>query len=632
MNNTIKKWLFPKQITRRVYVNVVLVVVMHTLLLTGLVHIGFFKKERYERKLDMLSAIQQMESQYPARANEYITAYQAGKITKAELEWQMHRVLQPVANQFSELYPNIDFGYYSNDLQQIVAAAENSQSYIRVFAYSYKLPEPSREEADCLGTRDPRRLLGFDIQGETDTYRYNQFWDEPTMYALRPLYHDQQIVAYAWAAVHRSSINRAIILRTMEIVSVEFIFALTFLMAARRIYHQMKREIKGFVLTALGMSEAAKAVQKDKENVLPEIELLLEKVSADSQEIAKVSEQLSLETGQRVRAEEDMVHIFSLTNDVLCIIDESGIIRRHNPALERLLGLPEEQIVNHSLFEFISNREEEKNIEGSALVSGAFETLLQSRQGEQRLIAWNMVRSGENIYASGRDITEVRRIEREMARLDRLSLTAQTAAGIAHEIRNPLTAVRGYLQLLQLKQECAAAGSYFKIMIEEIDRANGIITEFLSLSRTQIADLRRGNLNRAIESIAPLMGANAGSLILELGDVPDVLFGEKEFRQVLLNLVKNGFEASGHDQKVTVRTFAEDDAVVLQVQDQGPGIPPDVLSKLGTPFFTTKDTGTGLGLAVCFNIIAAHGAELKIDTGKSGTTFAIRFPLIQQDD
>ena len=227
-----------------------------------------------------------------------------------------------------------------------------------------------------------------------------------------------------------------------------------------------------------------------------------------------------------------------------------------------------------------------------------------------------------------RDITQRKEFEKEMARLDRLNLIGEMAAGIGHEIRNPMTTVRGFLQILGSKDECAKYKEYFDLMIDELDRANSIITEFLKLAKNKTVERKLFNLNDVIKTLLPLIQSDAIKrdkyIVLELEGIPDLLLDEKEIRQIIFNLVRNGLEASPTGSDLTIRTFSDGDDVVLAIQDNGEGISPDVLEKIGTPFFTTKDNGTGLGLAVCYSIAARHNAKIEIETGVNGTTFFIR--------
>lgn len=237
--------------------------------------------------------------------------------------------------------------------------------------------------------------------------------------------------------------------------------------------------------------------------------------------------------------------------------------------------------------------------------------------------------SNEGLSVYYRDISERKMFEKEMARLDRLNLVGQMAAGIGHEVRNPMTTVRGFLQLLGDKEEFEKFKSYFELMIEELDRANSIITEFLSLAKNKAVDLQPLSLNKLIENIFPLIQADAmlsdKEIIMELKDTVVLPLDEKEIRQLILNLVRNGLEAMSGDGKMMIRTFMDDEEVVLAVADEGSGIKTNDLEKIGTPFFTTKENGTGLGLATCYSIAARHNAVIHIDTGLSGTTFFVRF-------
>ncbi len=229
-----------------------------------------------------------------------------------------------------------------------------------------------------------------------------------------------------------------------------------------------------------------------------------------------------------------------------------------------------------------------------------------------------------------RDVTARKELEQELFRLDRLNIVGQMAANIGHEIRNPLTTVRGYLQVLSRRPELGQYDATFGLLLDELDRANALITEYLSLSKNRLTDQQPRNLNAIVKSLAPLILADAVSsnhvVRLELGAVPDLHLDEKEIRQLLLNLVRNGLEAMEPGKAMTIKTVATQEAVVLSVRDQGREIPPNILEKLGMPFFTTKENGTGLGLAICYSIANRHRAKIQVNTSSSGTTFAVFFP------
>lgn len=231
-----------------------------------------------------------------------------------------------------------------------------------------------------------------------------------------------------------------------------------------------------------------------------------------------------------------------------------------------------------------------------------------------------------------RDITSRRNLENIAERADKMNVVGQMAVSVAHEIRNPLTTVRGYLQFLAYKKGDKALESCYEILIEELDRANDIISEYLLLAKEKRAKLQHCSLNKVIYAIYPLLEtlatADKAAIRIQLEPVPDILLDENEIRQLLLNLVRNAIEAMAHKGGlVQIRTYREAEQIILAISDNGPGIPAHMVEQLGTPFLTTKDTGTGLGLSICYRIVHRHGAVMKVKTGPAGTEFLIYFKL-----
>lgn len=229
------------------------------------------------------------------------------------------------------------------------------------------------------------------------------------------------------------------------------------------------------------------------------------------------------------------------------------------------------------------------------------------------------------------DITDRRIADRELARLERLNMIGEMAAGIAHEVRNPLTTVRGFLQLLQSKRETLEYHEFFQLMTDELDRANLILTDFLSLARDKSIDFELINITKIVTTLAPLLTADAinqdKTIILELEEVPDSYGIENELRQLILNLARNGLEAMQAGKTLTIRTYKLGNNIMLKICDQGGGVDPEILDKLGTPFLTTKERGTGLGLAICQSIAVRHKALMSFESGNTGTTVTVKFSV-----
>lgn len=231
------------------------------------------------------------------------------------------------------------------------------------------------------------------------------------------------------------------------------------------------------------------------------------------------------------------------------------------------------------------------------------------------------------------DITKRKVAEEEIARLDRLNLVGELAASIAHEVRNPMTTVRGFLQILKSRDTLHENEEYFDLMISELDRANSILTEFLSIAKTKTKteQYTKVKLNNLVNSLYPLILADATNqdkrVVLVVEDVAELTMIEREIRQLILNLTRNGLEAMSSRGTLKIMTYMEATSVVLAVQDQGPGISEDNIARLGTPFLTTKEGGTGLGLTTCYSIAERHNAKISVESSTSGTVFAVRFKL-----
>ncbi|CAM3057370.1 ATP-binding protein [Paenibacillus sediminis] len=230
----------------------------------------------------------------------------------------------------------------------------------------------------------------------------------------------------------------------------------------------------------------------------------------------------------------------------------------------------------------------------------------------------------------GQDITELELLRSELGHAERLSLVGQMAASITHEIRNPMAVVRGFMQLMREKSP-SSLDHYYKIVLEELDRANGIISDFLSLAQNRIVEKEECHLHDIIHDLSPLLWADANlrgqSIELKLSEhVPDMQLNSKEIKQLLLNLSRNAMEAMEDRGVLTIETIAAADNVELRVSDTGPGIPKPVQDKLFEPFYTTKAKGTGLGLALCISIAERHNGTIVVDSEEGrGTTFAVVF-------
>lgn len=240
-------------------------------------------------------------------------------------------------------------------------------------------------------------------------------------------------------------------------------------------------------------------------------------------------------------------------------------------------------------------------------------------------------------YGQLRDMTDRFFMEEKIKTTEKQVLAGRIAAGIAHEIRNPLTTVRGYLQFLE-KEVASDTGQLFSnLLIPEIDRANKIITDFLSIAkpservfeRMQVKHFFTSYLWNFLKSEALLHNVNLDFHITPHTENLFILCNREELLQVFINLFQNSIQAEG-DTPLAVRicTDIKDEYIQIIYSDNGKGIPASIVANIFEPFFSTKDIGTGLGLSVSLKIIENHNGQMTAKSKEnSGTTFIIELPL-----
>jgi len=324
-------------------------------------------------------------------------------------------------------------------------------------------------------------------------------------------------------------------------------------------------------------------------------------------------------------------------------MDLAGRLKECNRAYAELLGRSKEELFGTQHFDMYTKEQAEEfyNSDLGLIESGtsglSYDSVVEFADGRKvdllihKTILYDNEGNPSGLLGALTDLTEHREMQRSMARLDQYRIIGEMAAAIGHEVRNPMTTVRGFLQLMNEGDDFAGNKEYFDLMIEEIDRANSIITDFLSLGKGLHTELKPENLNQIIENSFLILSAEAKkhdhAMKMVLEAVPMIPLDFKQIRQLIFNLVRNGLEAMASPGTLTISTYEDDDEIVLSIEDQGSGIDTSILENLGKPFVTTKEKGTGLGLAVCYSIVERHGAHLEVETTENGTTFYIKFPV-----
>ncbi|WP_225983712.1 MULTISPECIES: PAS domain S-box protein [Bacillaceae] len=332
--------------------------------------------------------------------------------------------------------------------------------------------------------------------------------------------------------------------------------------------------------------------------------------------------------------------IFDGTFDGIMIWGADGEIYDINEPGAAIIGASIDHIQNknfHEIFELTEHQMKHLQRHISLINKNKhhhFVCELTCRDGQNKQLDFSSrldVIPGKNLTIF-RDVTDKIRMEEQLKKSDTLNVVGELAAGIAHEIRNPMTALKGFIQLLEgsLNGEFS---TYFQVISSELQRIETIITDFLILAKPQAVSYQIKQVNNTIENTLDLLSAQASMHNIQFhthfSKIPPIHCESNQLKQVFINLIKNAIEAmpTGGFIDITTELFF-DSHVLISIQDYGTGIPETVLDKLGEPFYTTKEKGTGLGLMVTYKIIEEHAGWIEVASEEEkGTLFQIYLPI-----
>ncbi|MDM5327278.1 ATP-binding protein [Neobacillus sp. CF12] len=242
--------------------------------------------------------------------------------------------------------------------------------------------------------------------------------------------------------------------------------------------------------------------------------------------------------------------------------------------------------------------------------------------------------SREGLVIIGRDITTLRQTEERLSRTEKLSVVGELSASVAHEIRNPLTSLKGFVQLLQMEDD--KHQDYYQIMLDELNRINHIVGELLLLAKPQHLKYTKMAIQKVLNDVISLLAVEATlyNVQIEVNFPKEDIIIECEpnqLKQLFINVIKNSIEASQNDSTITISLFRlEQDKISITVKDNGCGISKERLEKIGEPFYSSKEKGTGLGLTVSFKIVQSHNGTINFESEiGTGTLVNITLPMLQ---
>lgn len=337
--------------------------------------------------------------------------------------------------------------------------------------------------------------------------------------------------------------------------------------------------------------------------------------------------------------------LFSHSHLALILLDEKAKIIKITEAAAHILGGRVKQYINQNILELFASIPYDRQLVQKSFLEGV--------NVRNKAMSWNngdleyelLVDSfpilnkqkellGVSVFI--KDVTNIRSLENQIRRNDRLAMIGQIAAGTAHEIRNPLTSIKGFLQVLKttlLTNGFIKEVDFTIIMLEEVERINHLVGEFLLLSRSRETKYEKICLKKMMEQFVPIIKNEALLKGIEFchqefSGLPKVVGDQKMLKQVFLNISKNAIEAMGDQGKLSVsyKLLNKEKMISIDFEDTGPGVPPYVLDKIFDPFFTTKEEGTGLGLSVCQRIIHDMGGKIWVASKGYKTIFHVQIP------
>ncbi len=328
----------------------------------------------------------------------------------------------------------------------------------------------------------------------------------------------------------------------------------------------------------------------------------------------------------------------------MTLVDANGIVLKVNGSFCMMVGYSEQELLERTFQEIIHPKDLDVNLENiRKLLTGE----IHSFQIEERYIhkfghiVWSLasvslVRDGNGnplyFITQIQDITRNKDTEELLRKSDKLSAVGQLAAGVAHEVRNPLTVLKGFVQLLLTKSN--ENKEYYYLMLSEVERIESIISEFLVLAKPQMAKFQKKDIRTIIQNVIALVNTKAimnnVQILIEFeDDIPLIDCDENQLKQVFINILQNAVEAMPDGGEIVVKFKQNSDKVCISVIDQGCGISQERISKLGEPFYSNKEKGTGLGLMISYKIIENHQGRICVESiVGEGTTFDVILPIL----
>lgn len=333
--------------------------------------------------------------------------------------------------------------------------------------------------------------------------------------------------------------------------------------------------------------------------------------------------------------------LFDYNPDIVYMIDLNGVFTNLNPQFQVITGYSTQETIGRNLDSLVPKRYKERILEAhSSVVANQrpekFELKIKDKKAKSitlECVSVPMVINGEiaGIIGYSKDVTKLRETEKRLRRTEKLYVVGELSASVAHEIRNPLTSLKGFVQLLKMEDQKHQL--YYKIMLDELDRINHIVGELLLLAKPQKVVYKKVDIQSLLSDVVSLLTTEASlhNIQIELTSREEKVEIECEpnqLKQLFINIIKNAIDASSQGDLVKISLERVGEHISILVKDNGSGISKERLKRIGEPFYSSKEKGTGLGLTVSFNIVQSHNGKIHFNSDKrKGTEVQIELPI-----
>ena len=517
--------------------------------------------------------------------------------------------LRNYTDEIAEAFPGVGVGYFCLELDAILTYGP-SQLYDKTVGMTIPKDHPGWQ---VMASSTAMTVSGGQVRGNI-------------MNVMHPIRENGQVTGYIWANEFLDDIDRRI--RQMHL-AVYSMTLLGFILSLTVIYFVIRQ-----LSSRLGtIKEGLAKLHFDLRESIPQI----------GGEIGVISDEINALARSLLETRSMHNNILDSLSDAVITIDMQGKISYINPAGCTFFQCRTEETIGAS---YTALFDSDKNL--LTLMIQAMQSMHEYRGVEldyalsdqtlRILVSTGCFYDGRGnqlgVVAIIRNINETYLLRQQVARADRLAAIGKVVASIAHELRTPLTSIRGFMQYLQGSDNPAEWNEYGNIIIREVDGLNRIVSELLDLVRKKPLNLQKCNLNYLVEEVCLLARDNIASrkisFVLDLTEnLPEIELDRGQIKQVLLNIIINAIESIAEQGEIQVSTLLQpDNAVCVMVQDNGCGIAGQALEKIFDPFFSTKASGTGLGMSIAKQIVESHHGCIQIQSvEKKGSTIKLILPL-----